>query len=325
MNLRSSIAVIIAVFFVHITADAQHDKNRTRIVNKYPSRENRILSDTLKPASFNTGTPVLYKFFEGGYSFGVNKMSDRAFAQTYKVTSSYIVDGIAFWAGAKQQIGDADTLNVIFYQLGGPGSDTSGPAIDAPDTAYRISQITVDQVDTGSLTLVLFNDSVLVLTDYAVGVDLSNINDDTLGIVTTTDGDALGTQLSWNKWSDGTWHTILESINWGMDLDLGIFVIVDNTSANIDDHYFVDGIKLSCDPNPATVHSKIQYEIQDKAKVTLEIFDVNGRMVDVYHEGEQAAGKHTIRVDLNKLHSGIYYYSLQAGSHRLTKKLVFSE
>jgi hypothetical protein len=323
MNLKYSIFLLVALLIISATANAQHDKNKIKKIKSYPAQNAKISTDTLKPASFNAGTPALYEFIEGGYSFGVSKLSDRAYAQKYKVTTTYIVNGVALWIGAKKQIGAADTLNVILYQVKGPGTDTSGPVSNAPDTAYRISTITLDQIDTNGLTFVMFDSSIIVLDDYAVGVDFSLMNDDTLGLVTTTDGDALGTQLSWNKWNDGTWWSVLNTMNWGMDLDLGIFIIADFTTANINDNYFVDGIKLSQNqPNPASGSTLIQYEIKNEANVVMEIYDQNGRLVNSYNEGKQTAGLHHIQIDINKYSGGFYYYSLKADHHRLTKKMI---
>jgi hypothetical protein len=288
----------------------------------------RSPSDTIRPASFATGRDTLYKFIDGGYSFGTNHESDRAFAQVYRVTKSYSVYGIALWIGAKQQVGIADTLNVNMYKLDGPGTDTSeGPISNAPDTVTKHLKIPVNLIDTTGLTFITFPDSFIVYSDYAVGIDLKQMNDDTIGLVTTRDGDAHKSQLSWNKWSDGTWHTILEPLNWNMDLDLGIFVIVDLSTANINDNYFVDGIKLSQNrPNPSSGSTLVQYALRDDANnVSLEVYDASGKRILNYNEGKQSAGKHDIQIDLKNINNGVYYYSLKAGSHRLTKKMIVTE
>ncbi|MFA5781608.1 MAG: T9SS type A sorting domain-containing protein, partial [Bacteroidales bacterium] len=289
MNLKLTLSVCTIAVFSFISSFAQREKSKC-ISIPIISNNIKLPTDTLQAASFNTGTPVLYNYIQGGYSFGTNKLADRAFAQVYKVTTSYLVDGIALWVGAKEQLGTADTLNVLVYNLDGPGTDSSGAVNNAPGTVSKIIKIAVDQIDTTILTFLTFPDSFVVYVDYAAGVDFSQITDDTLGLVTTTDGDAQGTELSWNKWSDNSWHTNLEPFNWGMDIDLGIFIIADMSSANVNDNYFIDGIKLSQNqPNPATNATLIQYEIQNNASVSLEIYDITGRLVLSYDEGKQIA------------------------------------
>ena len=325
MNLKLTLSVCTIAVFSFISSFAQREKSKC-ISIPIISNNIKLPTDTLQAASFNTGTPVLYNYIQGGYSFGTNKLADRAFAQVYKVTTSYLVDGIALWVGAKEQLGTADTLNVLVYNLDGPGTDSSGAVNNAPGTVSKIIKIAVDQIDTTILTFLTFPDSFVVYVDYAAGVDFSQITDDTLGLVTTTDGDAQGTELSWNKWSDNSWHTNLEPFNWGMDIDLGIFIIADMSSANVNDNYFIDGIKLSQNqPNPATNATLIQYEIQNNASVSLEIYDITGRLVLSYDEGKQIAGKHNILVDSDKLMKGTYFYSLKADNYGLTKKMIITQ
>ena len=212
-------------------------------------------NDTLEPASFATGMPTLYKLNDSvdyGYYFGTNSFSDKVDAQVYRVPKSYTIDGVALWVGAKTQVGTADTVYIRMYKLDGPGLDsTASPVSNAPDSIITSITVPDSLLDTTKLSCFLFPTPFIVNTDYAIGVDFSFINDDTIGLVSTKDSDAHRTELSWTKISDNTWESVLCPYNWGIDVDLGIFVIVDTSSANVKDNYFIDGIKLSQNqPNP---------------------------------------------------------------------------
>jgi hypothetical protein len=304
----------------------QHDLNKVKSKAVSNVLSQKAITDTLQPASFATGTPVLYSFIDGGYCFGNNPMHDKIFAQKYFVPQTYLVYGVALWVGAKQVVGEADSLSVNFYRVSGLGTDTSGPVMNAPDTAFKSMKICTDMIDTSGLTLILFPDSFIAFLDYAVGIDVSAMDDDTIGLVTTTDGDALQSQYSWEQWSDHTWHSVLESLNWGMDLDFGIFIIADMSAANINDDYFIDGIKLSQNqPNPTSGNTLVQYELMNDAKnVVLEIYDAGGKLINVYNEGKQTNGLHQIDLSTENNASGIYYYSLKADGKRLTKRMLIS-
>ena len=283
----------------------------------------KVPTDTIKPGGFTSGTPTIYKYADGGYSFGVNTLADRSMVQIYKVSTTYIVNGVALWIGAKQQIGTADTLNVYIYKLDGPGTDTSGIITTAPDSVNHQLQITVDNIDTTGLTFLTFPSEFIAYVDYGVGINFSSMDDDTLGLVTTLDGDAITANLSWVEWSDGTWYSVYEPLNWGMNLDFGIFMIIDQSSANVNDNYFVDGIKLSQNqPNPSSNTTLIQYEIENAGTVILEIYDLTGKKVAATNDGKQSAGRHSLTVSTENLSNGTYYYSLKAGEHRLTKKMT---
>jgi hypothetical protein len=285
-------------------------------------------TDTLVPISCTTGTPTLYSAQGGGFVCGPNSYGDLAKAQQFILSNSCKVEGAMFWIGSKQQVGTAGTLKINLYDMSGTGTTAAGTG-PCPGTVLSTVNLTTDAVDTGlsmttGLNAVTFSSPVTVGLDFAIGLDFSSFGDDTLGIVTTTDGDAGSTELSWEKWSDNAWHSLLQA--WPLDFDMFIFAIVDNSSAGINDDYYFDGIRLSQNqPNPATSSTLIQYALENSGNVTLEVYDVTGRLVLSLNEGLQIAGDHSIMLDSDQLSKGTYYYSLKADSHRLTKKMVISE
>ncbi len=79
-------------------------------------------------------------------------------------------------------------------------------------------------------------------------------------------------------------------------------------------------------PNPANPTSKIDYEIPANSFVSIEVFDVSGRMVSRLLNESVNAGYHTIKFDGTRLSSGVYYYRIIAKSEKeefiRTQKLV---
>jgi hypothetical protein len=75
-------------------------------------------------------------------------------------------------------------------------------------------------------------------------------------------------------------------------------------------------------PNPSRGMSTITYSIPNKAKVSLTIYDMQGRVVKVFENGERAPGKYAVTVPANLLKAGIYYYKLEAGDFKATKKMI---
>jgi hypothetical protein len=80
-------------------------------------------------------------------------------------------------------------------------------------------------------------------------------------------------------------------------------------------------------PNPFNPSTEIRYEITRKSPVRLTIYDVNGKMVrELVNEIEQP-GTYLVRWDgsdsfQNRLPSGVYVYSLEAGAYRVTRKMT---
>ncbi|HTY12478.1 MAG TPA: T9SS type A sorting domain-containing protein [Bacteroidota bacterium] len=75
-------------------------------------------------------------------------------------------------------------------------------------------------------------------------------------------------------------------------------------------------------PNPFNPASKIEFTIQSSGYTTLKVYDVLGREVATLVNEVKAPGSYTATFDGSKLSSGIYFYTLRAGSFTATKKML---
>ena len=75
-------------------------------------------------------------------------------------------------------------------------------------------------------------------------------------------------------------------------------------------------------PNPSRGSSTITYSIPVKTQVVLAVYDMQGRVVSVLQNGERAAGKYAVTVPANLLKPGVYYYKLEAGDFKSTRKMI---
>lgn len=75
-------------------------------------------------------------------------------------------------------------------------------------------------------------------------------------------------------------------------------------------------------PNPFNPTTTIQYSLSVASNITLKVFNLLGEEVSTLASGYQAAGTHQVVVDGKKLASGVYFYRLEAGSYRETKRMV---
>ncbi len=75
-------------------------------------------------------------------------------------------------------------------------------------------------------------------------------------------------------------------------------------------------------PNPFNPETTISYELASQSYVMLKIYDPLGRLVSILVNGEETAGKHLIQWDASNFSSGIYFYCLDAGLFKETKKLI---
>ena len=95
-----------------------------------------------------------------------------------------------------------------------------------------------------------------------------------------------------------------------------------NEAANISETQSGNLILSQNQPNPVRENTVIAYELKSAEKVTLEVYDITGKLISSINEGNQAAGNYTINYNASKLNAGIYTYTLVAGDARLTKKMT---
>jgi hypothetical protein len=69
-------------------------------------------------------------------------------------------------------------------------------------------------------------------------------------------------------------------------------------------------------PNPVVGTTTIHYVVPEQSQVKLSLIDMNGRVVRVLVNGERNAGHHYVTLDAGPLNRGVYFYTLQSGSHK---------
>lgn len=75
-------------------------------------------------------------------------------------------------------------------------------------------------------------------------------------------------------------------------------------------------------PNPFNPTTQIDYNVPESSHVTLRVYDVLGREVATLVNGEKTAGSYEATFNGERLPSGVYFYTLKAGSYAATKKMT---
>jgi hypothetical protein len=80
-------------------------------------------------------------------------------------------------------------------------------------------------------------------------------------------------------------------------------------------------------PNPFTGGTEIKYQLANRGKVKLGVYNVLGQAVRELVSGKQEAGTYAIRWDGKDgtgktISSGVYFYRLEAGGQSQTRKMV---
>ena len=75
-------------------------------------------------------------------------------------------------------------------------------------------------------------------------------------------------------------------------------------------------------PNPFNPSTKINFDLPFDSKVKISVFDMAGREVDILVNELKQAGFYSVDFNASGLSSGIYYYTVSAGSFIATKKMT---
>jgi len=276
------------------------------------------VTDTLGWIRFQEGTPTIYASPNGGYAFGNNGYGDKVKAQSFAHQESFVLRGALVQFGAVTALsGNPESkIRVTVYANNGPGLGLFGIVENsAPDSILAIKDILVSALPTdGSLFQVDLSDSNLVFFNrLSIGIDLTMLAaGDTVGLLSTTDGDGGEGQEAWEQESSGNWIVVVSPFSWGLDVDLAIFALVDvNDPAGISD----PSVKMDVWPNPSEGLFHVQTPYSDQWNAV--VYGANGQLIS-----RQSFIGDRAMIDLNGTTPGLYVLQLQGHDAMLVKRII---
>jgi len=79
---------------------------------------------------------------------------------------------------------------------------------------------------------------------------------------------------------------------------------------------------LTASPNPFNPTTRVSFQLEREAHVSLNLYDVAGRHVTRLVEGTLPAGKHESVFEGAQMASGVYMLVLTAGDTHLSQRMV---
>lgn len=83
-----------------------------------------------------------------------------------------------------------------------------------------------------------------------------------------------------------------------------------------------DKVMLTSYPNPMRRQATLEYTLPEAQEVRLAVYDVLGRRVAVLERGRKEAGRHRVRLEGDRLSSGVYFGRLRVDGQTLTQKIT---
>ncbi|MES2628020.1 MAG: M43 family zinc metalloprotease [Bacteroidota bacterium] len=113
------------------------------------------------------------------------------------------------------------------------------------------------------------------------------------------------------QWINGGGNNIyLDNIN-----------IYDAASTGIDENISA-AFGLSVYPNPASGSATVAFELPKASQVKVELFDLVGKKCKDVYNGSTQAGEQEIKMNFDKLITGIYFVKLSVNGNSFTQKLI---
>ncbi len=75
-------------------------------------------------------------------------------------------------------------------------------------------------------------------------------------------------------------------------------------------------------PNPITTNTSIHYTLEKEAQVELQIYSINGQLIDNILKANQVSGKHQINWHANSLPNGVYFVQLKVNGVNIDQTKV---
>ena len=75
-------------------------------------------------------------------------------------------------------------------------------------------------------------------------------------------------------------------------------------------------------PNPFNPVTKIRYDLPSDGKVSIKIYDINGRLISTLVNENKTAGRYEMEFNGDNLSSGVYYYKIESGSFYKVRKML---
>lgn len=129
------------------------------------------------------------------------------------------------------------------------------------------------------------------------------------------------TQLKWkinNQWEDVGSVNRIELNGGSKCIPLGKSQMVTSEESN----QIPETIQITSYPNPFNPIATIAFSLPTPENITLEIFDIHGRLLETLAEGRFAAGQHSFQWDGKNYGSGMYLYRLRLDHVQITDKMI---
>lgn len=289
--------------------------NHSGIITPTPATERNFI-DTVMPISFipqNEGGlgcfTGVYNAPDSGYVTGNNKYGDLDKAQFFSLSkmglgSPATIQNVIVYFGLKTLSAFPGAIYVSVYDV-----DTTG--FQPGNVLASSLPVNLTDLNTaGQPAIFTLPVSIAVPDSFFVSVVLPQTSGDTVAITSTLDECSAFSGWSWERWSNGTWHALINS--WILDVDLAIFPVMDLPQNTGVDPLFVT-TQHALYPNPTRDFSQLHYTLQNAGDVKIMIINSLGKVQREIDRGFLHASIYSEDLDFSGFSAGLYHVEIFSG------------
>ncbi len=267
-----------------------------------------------------------------GFATGHNSYGDLAWGEKYNVVASDstldVIGVLGYFVGSISASSTAFASFGVYDADGTSGAASAGGPTytGVPGTQLTVVTKAYTDIDVsgGGLEFTPIDPPVRVEKDFFMTFELEAYNPegilDSLGLVVAVDSrpgdDTLknGQPFSRNavKWSDNVWYDeYYQNTNSLINYILFPVVIVQAGTVGVASGLSRGNLTYQGNyPNPANTFSTMKFTLKDNSPVTINVYDMNGRLMFSQNEGEMLVGSHDIALSVSNLVAGSYLVSI---------------
>ncbi len=128
-------------------------------------------------------------------------------------------------------------------------------------------------------------------------------------------------RLGYNDYSEKLIDAFLSGVLYGDSLNISqdsVKTISPDSAQTIPKEFYL----YQNYPNPFNPVTTIRYYIPKAGLVNLKVYDLLGREIAILINEEKPAGRYEVEFNGAGLPSGVYFYTLQSGNFKETKKFI---
>lgn len=243
--------------------------------------------------------------------------NDFMMGSVFEIVSETDLLSVEVKLGAETTVGQE--IDVWVYEW--LGTDEEGFEMVDEISAFNWShQITQEDLDADEYINIVINEQITLQAGSTYFIGIHGFGGDEVVYVKSRFGDGdFSTIMYGDFFQDGNDFSFGWAYEPSVRLRTGDWVI---SVEEYNEFGFALGQNY---PNPATGITSIPYELSEASKVSMNIIDLSGRVVDNLLEANQAPGIHTATYNASSLESGIYFYELIVNGERMVKRMQISK